>query len=600
MPNPICNGCAAPIQNNVPPPCFTPNRYSENVVDTKWTVRKTWGRYTDGIKDKQIHAFLSSPLAKEILTEKFLTTILQQNTIDTIVCDGPILKKKDPELEYLVKNFLLKKCRRGNVPKAIELKYIGTPLTRKNLVELHIPNSNGDFPTWFTYPHTNGILNNLHIIFTQKPTPHIDSYIKIGPRHLLNGVSENYLCGAILDNVFRSNMFILSAENEFIHPVYLAVLLNDTAFLKKLLQSGFNPNALSKPQHWNTLFTQSAFAKKLLGNRLHIKASFDNQELAILFKDKAFSNTLIEAGIHSDVITDSLYWGSLFTQPIFIETVLKINLGIKINYLIRESVLHFALKNNMFSIAKMLLKYGASLKTLLDNGAELVYVAASNMQEDVLKKLLKLGLDANGKNAADHNQSALHYAVRKNSLPMTVALLEHGAEVNAQDDFKQTALNFAVWINRIDIIEILLQFGADPHLGNTLHGNALDIAIEKYKSNEIDNISTIKTLLEHGAALSLISLSADNIANIVTKIKTSSLASIEATTPAQAHQNIKTPSVHDNSVNNAEAIKNTHILMQLWKNLIGLIMHFFISISTRSKESCAPKSNTNIPRAFCV
>ncbi len=598
MLNPICNGCAAPVQNCIFTPYSPPNRYSENIVDKKLTIRKTWDRYTDEIKDKQIHAFLSSPLAKEILTEKFLTTIRQKNTIDTILCDGPILKKEDPELEYLIKNFLLKKCRRGNVPKAIELKYIGAPLTRENLIELHIPNSDGDFPTWFTYPHTNGILHNLHIIFTQRQKPHIESYIKIGPRHILNGVSENYLSGDVLDNVFKSNMFIHTAEDEFIHPVYLAVLLNDTVFLKKLLQSGFNPNALSNPKHWNTLFTQLAFTKKLLENRLHIKARFDNQELAILFKDEAFSKKLIEAGIYSGAITYPRYWDYLLTQPIFIETVLKIKLGIKINYLIRESVLHFALKNNMFSIAKMLLEHGASLRTLLDNGAELVYIAASNMQEDALKKLLKLGLNANGKNAADHNKSALHYAVRQNSLPMTVALLEHGAEVNAQDNFKQTALNFAVWINRIDLIDILLQFGADPHLGNTLHGNALDIAIEKYKSNEIDNISTIKTLLEHGAARSLISLSVYNIANTITKA--SSLIRIEATTPAQANQNIKAPSVHDNSVNHAEEVKNTHILMLLWKNIIGLIMHFLAYISTKCKESRTPKSNTNISRAFCV
>ena len=71
-----------------------------------------------------------------------------------------------------------------------------------------------------------------------------------------------------------------------------------------------------------------------------------------------------------------------------------------------------------------------------------------------------------------------------NGTMTTLALLDNGADVNAQDVYGQTALMNAVGDDNIDVAEILMSRGANPTLmnnnGKTAAEQAINMEVKKW------------------------------------------------------------------------------------------------------------------------
>lgn len=93
----------------------------------------------------------------------------------------------------------------------------------------------------------------------------------------------------------------------------------------------------------------------------------------------------------------------------------------------------------------------------------------------------------------DKLDSALYYACKLGLSEVTKALLELGANVNAQGGDHDTALQAATWAGHEKIILHLLANAADPNIEGGYYGSALQVAAEE------GNEAIAKILLANGA-----------------------------------------------------------------------------------------------------
>ncbi|MCI9887767.1 ankyrin repeat domain-containing protein [Micrococcales bacterium 31B] len=96
-----------------------------------------------------------------------------------------------------------------------------------------------------------------------------------------------------------------------------------------------------------------------------------------------------------------------------------------------------------------------------------------------VRQLLGRGCDPQGEAAQDHEQrSPLHEAVCHNHLGVTMALLDYGADVDAQDATGATPLLVAVrnYPRSLAVIEVLQFSSADPLVKDKNGMNALKAA----------------------------------------------------------------------------------------------------------------------------
>jgi len=66
----------------------------------------------------------------------------------------------------------------------------------------------------------------------------------------------------------------------------------------------------------------------------------------------------------------------------------------------------------------------------------------------------------------DVSRTPLHYAVEEQHCAVAALLMERGADVNAHDEEKigETALSFAVQKDSVEMVKFLLMHGANPHI----------------------------------------------------------------------------------------------------------------------------------------
>ncbi|KAH8992307.1 ankyrin repeat protein [Lactarius hatsudake] len=81
-------------------------------------------------------------------------------------------------------------------------------------------------------------------------------------------------------------------------------------------------------------------------------------------------------------------------------------------------------------------------------------------------------------------------------------LLDHGADVNLQDDFQNTPLTLAARCWHMDVVQVLLEHGADVHSRDRLGQTPLHDVIWGASSRHNlkgDAPQIVRLLLEHGA-----------------------------------------------------------------------------------------------------
>lgn len=127
-----------------------------------------------------------------------------------------------------------------------------------------------------------------------------------------------------------------------------------------------------------------------------------------------------------------------------------------------SAVLEYALRHERETLLRMLLRCRYINWANINGGtAPPVYAAVEYKREDVLQKLLDLGVNPNLRH--DWGFLALHKAVELENLNMIEMLLAGGTTVDAKDVTGSTALKYAVIMKNVVIVKLLLRAGADPY-----------------------------------------------------------------------------------------------------------------------------------------
>ena len=112
--------------------------------------------------------------------------------------------------------------------------------------------------------------------------------------------------------------------------------------------------------------------------------------------------------------------------------------------------------------------------------------------EEVLKKvydLLDFGADVNAKNG--YGTTPLHWAARKGHTDVAKLLIEHGADVNAKEDYRgETPLH---WAKDANIAQVLIEHGADVKAKSRWDTTPL------HEASSMGHTDVAKLLIDHGA-----------------------------------------------------------------------------------------------------
>ncbi|KAJ2931455.1 hypothetical protein H1R20_g5590, partial [Candolleomyces eurysporus] len=172
----------------------------------------------------------------------------------------------------------------------------------------------------------------------------------------------------------------------------------------------------------------------------------------------------------------------------------------------KTRLLHVAIKDNKLHVAQMLLERGANPNS--PHGPHdwtAIHVAAFRRDPSFVELILRWSKDCVSLQDTE-GRTALHLAVLHSFESLIKILLEHGADVNSQDEEGNTPLLIAcgsrVSYSKDDsirslplqIVQILLQNGADPSVKNRYGQTAFLCAVAKSATAE-----TIQTLIKAGA-----------------------------------------------------------------------------------------------------
>lgn len=125
-------------------------------------------------------------------------------------------------------------------------------------------------------------------------------------------------------------------------------------------------------------------------------------------------------------------------------------------------------------------------------------VASSGNNVDILKYLLSLGVDVNGKN--DDGGTALHYAARyEHAVPAIQLILQHGADVNARNNNGETPI---MGLDSVAVVRVLIDAGADVNAKDNRGTSVLTSYFQRAISQEVAQ-QIVTLLIARGADVNL-------------------------------------------------------------------------------------------------
>jgi len=141
-----------------------------------------------------------------------------------------------------------------------------------------------------------------------------------------------------------------------------------------------------------------------------------------------------------------------------------------------------------YRVVDVLVRYGADVNSVSDTGSTPVRSACFMTHLDIVRLLVSHNADIQKPNF--NGGTCLINSVQ--SVELCEFLLQHGANVNAQDIQCKTALHYAIQEHRFETTKLLLNFGADPFLESRYKDDALQTACLKMAAEIfqylIDNI----------------------------------------------------------------------------------------------------------------
>lgn len=151
-----------------------------------------------------------------------------------------------------------------------------------------------------------------------------------------------------------------------------------------------------------------------------------------------------------------------------------------------QTALHMAVKNNDIELMKLIISLGGNENTKNIHGKTPLQLATLHENYDAIITLLENNALANETNL--NQATALHLACAlENSntkLSIIVALIKHGANIEARNNLFQTPLHLLCgYKHDIDAMKILMRLGANPMNTDYTGRNCLEIA-SHYGNNE--------------------------------------------------------------------------------------------------------------------
>ncbi|KFM80845.1 Protein fem-1-like protein, partial [Stegodyphus mimosarum] len=134
------------------------------------------------------------------------------------------------------------------------------------------------------------------------------------------------------------------------------------------------------------------------------------------------------------------------------------------------------------SVVKCLVEHGADVNSVSDTGSTPVRSACFMTHYEIVVYLVLNNADILKPNY--NGGTCLINSVQ--SVPLCEFLIEHGAEVNAQDIQFKTALHYAIQEHRFETTKLLLENGADPLIKSRYGDDALQTACLKSATHVFD------------------------------------------------------------------------------------------------------------------
>ena len=137
-------------------------------------------------------------------------------------------------------------------------------------------------------------------------------------------------------------------------------------------------------------------------------------------------------------------------------------------------------------ICNLFISGGIDINSRDENGTPMINIAVRNDNEELVKKIIKLGADINAV-SEDRGYTPVMDAVWRGNLELTKLFIKEGAELNTINKEGQTNLVLAVGANKTKIIEALAKAGADPDIKDQMGMSAYGYA-SLFKKEEILSI----------------------------------------------------------------------------------------------------------------
>lgn len=164
-----------------------------------------------------------------------------------------------------------------------------------------------------------------------------------------------------------------------------------------------------------------------------------------------------------------------------------------------QTPLHMAVRNEVIETTIVLLKHGASLSAMNCAKETPIHLAARYGSADILDKLLNYVEEACDLDSRSWNgDTALHMAIRENSLAKVAMLLEKGADLLVTNAYGRTPIHNAAKYSTPEILDMLLGYvkqTCDLDLHDKDGNTALHLAIK------VGNHDNAKMLFKKGSVI---------------------------------------------------------------------------------------------------
>lgn len=300
-------------------------------------------------------------------------------------------------------------------------------------------------------------------------------------------------------------------------PLESAMALGDADLSEKLLQAGARASIEGASLHEAVRGGHTAIVDLLLergaspdededdyGTPLHVAAEDDRREIAALLLGKG-ADVDAEDGNHTTPLTRAMEKGHYAMVEILI------NSGVDLAHRVSEfelSALDLAAYQDRDDFVRLIIEHGADVNAAASNGCTALHRAAEANRVGVIHLLAEAGADLD---AGD--SKPLHYAAGFGfmydivSPEAVLALLNVGAEVNAQTRYGETALHKAAsragQHGSAEAVKLLLRWGADETIVSARGKTAADnVGARRRFGREAgdDDDELVRTLLARAPA----------------------------------------------------------------------------------------------------